>query len=371
MKACPEHFSRAEAKPDQATEDFASRCGPAGGIFLWERDAGMRRAVASAVLVLAMLSAPRAGAAPSTEDRALATELFKQGRDLMTAGKAEEACPKLAESHRLDPGGGTVLNLALCYEAIGRLASAYSAFNDALAMARRDERDDRVTIATEHLASVEPRLSRLIIEVPPGSELPELEVRRDGSEVARAAWGSAMPVDGGSHEISVRAPGRRPWSATVTVQNESDKQTVVVPLLEAEPAPATAPPPPLAPTPTPAPVERPVPQQGSNGTTQRTWGFIAGGVGVLGLGAGTYFGLQALSKRDESEALCRPSCTVRGSELSKEATTSADWSTASFGVGIAALGLGAYLVLSAGDGGERERVGVVVGPGGATVRGRF
>lgn len=330
----------------------------------------MRRTAVSAVLVLAVLSAFRAGAAPSAEDRALATELFKQGRDLMTAGKAAEACPKLAESHRLDPGGGTILNLALCYEAIGKLASAYGAFNDALAMARRDDRDDRVTIAIDHLASVESRVSRLIIAVPAGSELTGLEVRRDGAEVSRAAWGSAMPMDGGSHQIVVSAPGHRPWSVTVTVQNESDKQTIVVPRLAPEVAPP-APPAPLKPTTATPPARQPLAaQRRSSANPQRSWGFIVGGVGVLGLGAGTYFGLRALSKRDESEALCKSTCTVRGSELSKEATQNADWSTASFALGLATLGLGAYLVLAA-DGGQREQAGLVVGPGGATVRGRF
>ncbi|MCK6532420.1 MAG: PEGA domain-containing protein [Polyangiaceae bacterium] len=307
-----------------------------------------------------------AAAAPTPEDSALATELFNQGRELMAAGKAHEACPKLAESHRLDPGGGTVLNLGLCYEAIGKLASAYSAFNDALAMARRDDRDDRITIATEHLASVEPRLSRLIIEVPPGLALAGMSVTRDGSEVARAAWGSAMPVDGGPHEVVVAAPGYRTWRATVEVKPESDKQTLVVPRLEAEPR--AEPPRSVIVAPVVAPVPDRPPRNRPHSDAQRTWGFIVGGVGVIGVGAGTYLGVRALSKKDESEALCKHGCTVRGSELSREATTFADWSTASFGFGIATLGLGTYLVLSAP---ERPSVGLSLGPRGAGVRGSF
>lgn len=325
-----------------------------------------RAASALSAAFVALLS-PLAGAAPSAEDRALATELFKQARELMTGGKAQEACPKLAESHRLDPGGGTILNLGLCYEAIGKLASAFAAFNDALAMARRDDREDRVTLATERLAAVEPRLSRLVIEVPPGSDIPGLGVKRDGSEVARAAWGAAMPVDGGRHEVEVTALGYRAWRTAIDLQNEGDRGTVVVPRLEAEPkAEPLAPPPRPQPVAPPPPSRLPVLQDAAPGNTQRTWGFIAGGVGLIGIGAGAYFGVRALSKRDESEALCKNGCTVRGSELSREAAASADWSTASFGVGIAALGLGTYLVLSSGD-----QVGVAVGPRGTQLRGRF
>ncbi len=327
-----------------------------------------RMARAGVVCTFAFALAVHANAAPTPEDSALATELFKQGRELMAAGKPQEACPKLAESHRLDPGGGTVMNLGLCYEAIGKLASAYSAFNDALAMGRRDDREDRVTIATEHIAHIEPRLSRVVILVPPAADIPGLAITREGSEVARAAWGSAMPVDGGSHEVVVMAAGHQTWRRTITVQNEGDKQTVVVPRLERLPEPD-----PVAPPPNPTPVVRAVhrrpPVEDGNGRVQRTWGFIVGGAGVLGVGAGSYFGLRALSKRDDSEASCRNGCTVRGSELSNEATTNADVSTASFVIGAAALGLGAYLVLSAETDGAS--VGLVVAPSSAAVRGRF
>lgn len=348
---------------------FTRRTVPIGRrlVRVWDAGGAVRAAVVVLVLVL---SSSHAEAAPSEADRALATELFNEGRQLMAAGKAAEACPKLAESHRLDPGGGTVLNLALCYEAAGKLASAHSALNEALALARRDEREDRVVIATERLAVVEPQLSRLVIEVPPNSDVTGLEVRRDGADVARAAWGSALPIDGGEHQIVVRAPGRLEWTTTIKVLAANDKRTLVVPRLEPELAPPPAPTSGSATAPSPPKpvVEATAPARSGGG--QRTLGFIVGGVGVVGLGTGTYFGQRALSKRDESAALCKPTCSVRGAQLSNEATANADLSTVSFSVGIAALGIGTYLVLSAGDA-ERAKVGVVVGPGSAAVRGNF
>ena len=68
----------------------------------------------------------------------------------MGEGKFDEACPKLAESQRLDPGGGTILNLAVCHQGQGRFASAWSEFREAIDLARTDGRRNREQLALEH-----------------------------------------------------------------------------------------------------------------------------------------------------------------------------------------------------------------------------
>ena len=50
----------------------------------------------------------------------MAESLFREGKRLSGEHKFAEACPKFAESYKLDPGLGTLLNLAICHEVGGQ-----------------------------------------------------------------------------------------------------------------------------------------------------------------------------------------------------------------------------------------------------------
>src|SRR5262249_46489062 len=136
----------------------------------------------------------------SAADKAAAEALFVEAKKLLADGRAAEACPKLAESQRLNPGLGTMLNLADCYEKVGKTASAWGLFNDLQASARRegDTRGYEVEGARRAML-LEPKLSKLIVKVPPGGQVPGLAVRRDGQVMGEGLMGSAVPVDPGDH----------------------------------------------------------------------------------------------------------------------------------------------------------------------------
>src|SRR5688572_7116489 len=103
----------------------------------------MRRLSMTVLLCGTLLVCHVANAQPT--DAALAETLYQQARTLMDQKKYDEACQKFAESHRLDPATGTLLNLAACNEARNKLATAWAQYNDAVTAARRDQREDRVT----------------------------------------------------------------------------------------------------------------------------------------------------------------------------------------------------------------------------------
>lgn len=315
----------------------------------------MNRAFGAAFLVAAAgtFAAP---ARAQQRDPAAAQALFDEARTLMKSKRFDEACPKLAESQRLDPGIGTQFRLADCYEQQGKIASAWVGFLDVASVAAAAGQADRDKAARARAAQLEPRLSKLTIIVPQPNRAPGLEIKRDGVAVGEAQWGSAVPVDPGDHRIVINAPGKRELTGSVAVR-EGAPATFNVPPLEAAPeassgvaavavaAPgAEATPPPTAP-PAPEPKDAPPPSSGSSGPGVLV--ITLGAVGVVGLAVGTTFGLMASSKYDESKNHCRASdenlCDTQGVDLRDKAFTFGNVATVGFIVGGVALASAATL----------------------------
>jgi hypothetical protein len=249
---------------------------------------------------VAVLSTCHVACAQSNE--ASAEALFEQGRDLLRAGKAAQACPLLAESQRLDPAGGTLLALAMCHEAEGKLASAWAEFVDVEGRSRSEGRTDRVQVAHDHARALKPRLSTLLVSVP--SELGTLagiEIRNNGVLLGAGGWNLAVPVDGGQYAIAISAPGKLGWQKTVQVKPESDAAVLDAPSA-LEPAPAESPRTGAANPSAELPPE-PAPTASRWGTLE--WAGVAtAGVGVVGLGLGGYFLSSALGKKSDSNQDC-------------------------------------------------------------------
>jgi hypothetical protein len=311
---------------------------------------------------------------PSTGDKAVAERLYNDGIALMRHKDYANACPKFAESLRVESGIGTMLHLADCYEKAGRLASAWAQFREAAEIAEKD-RDGRASVARERANALEPKLSTLTIVVPPPSSADGLEITRDGSVVGRGQWGTPIPLDAGAHTIGAAAPHHVAWSTRIDLAAEHATQTVSVPALAAEPPPdATAPPVPVVPgnpppsrdgEPAPA---LPPPPPTSGFSTRQILGLSLGGAGIIGLGLGTYFGLHAKSLDDDSNTGgCMPNdhCTQAGGDLRSSARDSAMGANVSYALGLAALAGGAVIYFTAPKEGASEggpRVGLSAQP---------
>jgi hypothetical protein len=198
------------------------------------------RTAAAMLLVVTMGRAAHADE-PTGNEKALAQSLFDEGRRLMDAGRYAEACPRFADSERLDPGGGTVLNLALCYEKLGKLTLAYGTYGDALSRAITERRSEREAFAREHLALLAGRMPKLTLRV--GDAARGLEVRIDGAAVPPSAWGVATPVDPGRHSVEATAPAyARYWALVTVAEGETRELSVVLAQERAEAPPPQIPP---------------------------------------------------------------------------------------------------------------------------------
>ncbi len=291
--------------------------------------------------VLALVTAMGLVASPARAQEAVAAAqaLFDDAKRLMGEQRYDEACPKLAESNRLDPGTGTLLNLGVCYEQAGKTGSAWSAFKQAQLMGRREGREDRVTFAAAGIARLEPRLSRLTVSVPPAARVAGLVVTRDGLPISEATFGSPLPVDPGTHQVIARAPKHEQWAQTVVVGEAADHETIQVPALV--PSPVA---PPLAPTPRPTSPPGPA-QEGDDGATQRTAGFVVAGIGGAATAAGLVFGGLAISAESDADELCGDGAVACPTQEGRDATDSAHRSATlangfTFGgLGLVAVGL--------------------------------
>ena len=189
--------------------------------------------------VFATAIAVNASAEPSATERAVAQTLFDEGRQLMADKKYTEACAKFAKSQEIDPSAGTFINLALCHESEGKLATAWAEFNEALSQALRDGRADREKSAREHIESIKPRLCQLTVKVADAAKKTNgFQVMLDGTPMKEAMWGVPTPIDPGKHMLVASAPNKQSYSTSVSFEEPGVSRTVDLP-----PLASNAPPP--------------------------------------------------------------------------------------------------------------------------------
>lgn len=272
-------------------------------------------AVAVAIAVAALTTSHSSRADDSSV--AAATVLFDEAIRLMEARRFDEACPRLARSHALAPTGGTLLALGDCYENSGKVASAWLSFREAAVRAANAEKRDAEASALDRARRLEPRLPRLRLTAPVGSEGSGLEVRRGGVVVKGAELGVAVPVDPGPYEIVVSAPGKRKWIHTVALAEGAQVDVAIPSLVDDDGT-------------------TPFGRNGSSdsvGDGQRNLGLVIGGVGVASLVVGGVFGLMASSTNDDALERCTEGagavtrCDARGLELTDSARSKALVST--------------------------------------------
>ena len=311
-----------------------------------------------AVICTIAICGATAAAQPS-ESIAQAEQLFEQARSLATAGDYAAACPMFEASYKLDPALGTLLNMATCYENAGKLASAWGRYRETISVATKVNDQQRIAIAREKAAALEPRLPKLTIRA---TAVPGLVVMRDDVPVDPAVLGAGIYVDPGKHVITANAPGHRAVSVEITMV-EAETKIVEVPALEKLPEP----PAPAVPAPAPTPIYV---GELDPGKSRRITGIVFGATGVAALATGLGFGATARARWNSAfdDGLCDETtneCTREGQDRTSTARRHAMIANIVTGAGIAMVATGAVLYFTA----PKKRADVAVTPvaGGASV----
>lgn len=305
------------------------------------------------LLSLALLSA----SAPSLAASQVAAEaLFDEARRLLEEQKYDEACAKFAESQKLDPAAGTLLNLARCYELAGKRATAWATWKEAAASARASGQTDREAYARERVDALRDDVAWVTISTS-APEIPQgFTVTFGGEELKPALLGVAVPRDAGTYRLEASAPGYAPYATEVVVA-DMDRKELAIPPLEAAKAVSkvayqeTAPP-------SPQPWRKPI-----------AWGGIA--VGGAGIALGAVMAILAADARsglDCPNGDCQPG--VDAADVSAFRTLRTVSSVGFIAGGVLAAG-GLTLLLTSPKQQEVAAVRPYLSPMGGGIVGRF
>ncbi len=341
---------------------------------------GRRRATALFVLLVSIagtpgtpaLAAPPTSTPDAVEQRRSAT--YRAGVTAATAGQWTEAKRLFLQTIALRSSPKALFSLAQSEEQLGETASAQASYEEARAAAVTAREAEVVRAVDQAQAALEPRVPHvhLVIRGATGAT-----ARLDGRPLASSL---VVAADPGRHRLVVEAQDCEPFATTIDLRERQQFELVVdlhplrrpSPLGGARPATAT-----LA-------VSPPSPSTAkARDSVAATLGLVTAGVGIVGLGLGTYFGVEARTKNDESYGDgCRGNvCPSSAAATRNSALSWAGASTAAFIAGgvLAAGGIVVWLAAPSGTtdaapGGARS-AGIVAVPlpggGGALLSGRF
>ena len=318
--------------------------------------------VAGGVLCLARQAEAR--------DSAAGEALYRAAKESAKKGDWEKACAQLAESQRLDPAPGTLVNLADCEEHRGLVSSAWSHFTEVQSQFKPG--DSRAAYAREHAAALEKRIPHLTIKLQPGAPS-SARVFRDEEELKGASLGVPLPVDPGAHVVVVKVGSAELRFPVTAVESQTSEVTVGAPaeIAAPKPAPDSVAPPPAksvdAPPSAPSAAEPP--------RASRALGFVLVTAGGVGLVLGGVTGVLALSNASKVKETCGPSyltCDQTSVDNAATGKPMATVSTVAFIAGGALVAGGLYFVItSPSKSTASARAGLAVGPAGAALQGTF
>jgi hypothetical protein len=285
----------------------------------------MRRVLVAALVV------GMAGLASADDDtKHESGRLFEEGRALAKDGKYDKACHAFARSLELDRAPGTLLNYADCHEHLGHLAQAWRLFDEAARASEQEGNEERAKFARERAQALVPKTSTIVVRLAT-PDAPGLTISIAGRTAQPAAEVREV-VDPGDVTIEVAAPEMQPFEKRERAE-AGLKLVVEVPALT------------------------PVVHEPATVTRRRHTRVVAaytlGGLGGASLLTGVVVGVMARSAYNDQFDNGRcinnspPLCDSEGYKAQRDAITRANIGTVFALGGLALLGAGAVVFVTA------------------------
>lgn len=327
---------------------------------------GLTLAIATTCATLSVSTPASADAESDAKD------LFARGRELRGRGDYTAASPVFLKAWRTYPRGlGSLRNHAECEEQLGHFASARRAWLDlkrALLTAPNDAKYEGWDKDAEDSANrLKPKVAVVTVDVTvrtpetegPANEKSGVELLVNGESVGASLIGTPLERDPGVYTIRAQAPDAQPVEQSVSLAAGDDKRMSLRIVRTPKENPAGF------------ATDRPYPIEEDSGSGRRTLGWIAVGVGGAALiGSGVTFLLRE-GARSDLEAACGPdfentcpaSKKAERDDAVDQGKLMGTLSPVLLGVGLAGVGAGVALVVTAPRSSSQTARGLTVHPG--------
>jgi hypothetical protein len=305
---------------------------------------------------------------PDAETRTMARELALQGANAFETGDFTTALDRFNRAVSLYRAPSLTLMQARCLTRLGRHIEALDRYEETarspLLPDSPEAYQQAVQDAKTESEALRAQVPQVVLRVVSKSQLPEnLEVELDGKSVPKALINVRRPIDPGTHEVRVSAPLYETITRQITVE-VGTSQLVLIPLerIPERRVIEVAPPPPLALKEKPEAVR-------STASPSRGIAYVALGTGVVATSVGLVTGLIALNKKSDLDNVCAGGCPADRADEIDSWRLNRTISYVGFGVGLAATGVGAYLLIAGSP--QSPKLTAAVGPGHAQLTGVF
>ena len=300
----------------------------------------MKRLHVSSAVCIAFLACAVVAPSPAraADETAKARTTFQEGVQLEAAGNYATALGKFQEVAAIKRTPTVVFHIAFCQEKLGHLVEALGGYRIAEHEAEGDPKMAKVQqTAAEAIAALDKRVPSLTVKRGKNADLAKISI--DGVELGSTSLDKAQQVDPGSHSIDATAPGVEPFHQVIKMA-EGETKSVDVTFKDK----------PVAGPKTPPGEDKGGGKKDEDkppAESPSILPYVVGGAGIASLLLSGVFFLQEKGAESDLNNQCKGNiCPASASSTGDKGKSMALLGNITFGLGIVGVGVGTYLLVT-------------------------